>query len=54
MAWLSFMQVVRLSEKELAPGELLRVDTGCLVAMTSGVNYDIEFVKGVKTALIRW
>lgn len=38
-------------EKELAPGELLRVDTGCLVAMTSDVDYDIEFVKGVKTAL---
>ncbi len=40
-----------IAEKELAPGELLRVDTGCLVAMTSGVHYDIEFVKGVKTAL---
>lgn len=37
--------------KELLPGQQLRVDTGCLVAMTSGVNYDIEFVKGVKTAL---
>ncbi|MFJ8257438.1 TIGR00266 family protein [Peribacillus asahii] len=40
-----------IHEKQLAPGEMLRVDTGCLVAMTSGVNYDIEFVKGVKTAL---
>lgn len=38
-------------QKELAPGELLRVDTGCLVAMTSGVDYNIEMVKGVKTAL---
>jgi uncharacterized protein (TIGR00266 family) len=38
-------------QKELAPGDLLRVDTGCLVAMTSGVNYDIEMVKGIKTAL---
>ncbi|WP_163101162.1 TIGR00266 family protein [Peribacillus alkalitolerans] len=38
-------------KKELAPGELLRVDTGCLVAMTSGVDYNIEMVKGVKTAL---
>ena len=43
-----------IAEKELAPGELLRVDTGCLVAMTSSVQYDIEFVKGVKTALFRW
>lgn len=37
--------------KELLPGQSLRVDTGCLVAMTSGVSYDIEWVKGVKTAL---
>ncbi|MFJ7831375.1 TIGR00266 family protein [Peribacillus sp. NPDC097284] len=40
-----------IHQKELAPGEVLRVDTGCLVAMTSGVDYNIEFVKGVKTAL---
>ena len=38
-------------KKELAPGELLRVDTGCLVAMTKEVDYNIEMVKGVKTAL---
>lgn len=38
-------------EKELQPGELIRIDTGCLVAMTQHVQYDIEFVGGVKTAL---
>jgi uncharacterized protein (TIGR00266 family) len=38
-------------KKELAPGEVLRVDTGCLVAMTKDVDYNIEMVKGVKTAL---
>jgi uncharacterized protein (TIGR00266 family) len=38
-------------KKDLAPGELLRVDTGCLVAMTQGIDYNIEMVKGVKTAL---
>jgi uncharacterized protein (TIGR00266 family) len=38
-------------KKDPLPGQSLRVDTGCLVAMTSSVNYDIEFVKGVKTAL---
>ena len=38
-------------EKRLRPGEILRVDTGCLVAMTHNVNYNIEMVKGVKTAL---
>jgi uncharacterized protein (TIGR00266 family) len=37
--------------KELLPGQTLRVDTGCLMAMTSNVSYNIEFVKGVKTAL---
>ncbi len=37
--------------KELQAGERLRVDTGCLVAMTSSVEYNIEAVGGVKTAL---
>src|SRR5688572_10467018 len=36
---------------DLKPGESLRVDTGCLVALTPSVNYDIQFVGGVKTAL---
>jgi len=40
-----------IQKRELAPGETLRVDTGCLVAMTRTVDYDIEFVKGIKTAL---
>ena len=40
-----------MHKKVLAPGEKLRVDTGCLVAMTGDVNYDIEFIGGVKTAL---
>jgi uncharacterized protein (TIGR00266 family) len=40
-----------ITKKELLPGQTLRVDTGCLVAMTRDVSYDIEFVKGVKTAL---
>ncbi|MBK3495511.1 TIGR00266 family protein [Viridibacillus sp. YIM B01967] len=37
--------------KSLQVGETLRVDTGCLVAMTADVDYNIEMVKGVKTAL---
>ncbi len=32
-------------------GETLRVDTGCLVALQPSVNYDIQFVGKVKTAL---
>lgn len=40
-----------LIEKTLAPGEQLRVDTGCLVAMQSSVDYDIRTVPGIKNAL---
>ena len=36
---------------DLAPGQTLRVDTGCLVALQPTVSYDIQFVGGVKTAL---
>ena len=35
-------------KRELKPGEKLRIDTGCLVAMTKDINYDIEFVGKVK------
>ena len=36
---------------DLQAGETLRVDTGCLVALQPSVNYDIQFVGGIKTAL---
>jgi uncharacterized protein (TIGR00266 family) len=36
---------------ELAAGETMRVDTGCLVALQPSVNYDIQFVGKIKTAL---
>ena len=45
------MPVERSLKKNFTPGEVLRVDTGCLVAMTKDVDYDIEMVKGIKTAL---
>jgi uncharacterized protein (TIGR00266 family) len=38
-------------ERELAPGEMLRIDTGCLVAYTQTVQYDIQFVGGIKNSL---
>lgn len=38
-------------EKDLAPGETLRVDTGCIVAFATTVDYDIQFVGGFKNAL---
>jgi uncharacterized protein (TIGR00266 family) len=40
-----------ITERKLAPGERLRVDTGCLVALEPSVNYNIEFVGGVKSAI---
>jgi uncharacterized protein (TIGR00266 family) len=35
-------------EKELKAGEVLKVDTGCIVAFTKDVDYDITFVGGIK------
>jgi len=38
-------------ERQLGPGENLRVDTGCLVALTRTVSYDIEYIGNVKSAI---
>jgi uncharacterized protein (TIGR00266 family) len=40
-----------MMKRELAPGEVLRVDTGCLVALQTTVEYDIQYVGKIKTAL---
>jgi len=40
-----------LMERTLKPGETLRVDTGCIVGFQPSVDYDIQFVGGIKTAL---
>jgi uncharacterized protein (TIGR00266 family) len=40
-----------LAEKTLAPGESIRVDTGCVAALQPSVDFDIQFVGNVKTAL---
>jgi uncharacterized protein (TIGR00266 family) len=37
--------------RELAQGEVIKVDTGCIVAYQSGVQCDIEMVKGIKNAV---
>lgn len=37
--------------KKLQAGESLRVDTGCLVAFSPSLEYDIQFVGGFKNAL---
>ena len=35
-------------EKELLPGQILKLDTGCVVAYTAGVDFDVEFIRGIK------
>lgn len=37
-----------ITERELQPGEILKIDTGCIVAYTATVDFDIEMVRGVK------
>lgn len=37
-----------LVKRDLGPGEMLKVDTGCLVAFQPSVDYDIQFVGGIK------
>ena len=38
-------------QRDLAAGEVLRVDTGCIVAFQPSVEYDIQYVGNVKSAL---
>jgi uncharacterized protein (AIM24 family) len=38
-------------KRTLKPGETLRVDTGCIVAYTQEVDYDIKYVGGVKNMI---
>ena len=40
-----------LHERTLASGELIRVDTGCIVALQPTVNYEIQYVGKIKSAL---
>jgi uncharacterized protein (TIGR00266 family) len=38
-------------ERVLQPGELLKIDTGCIVAYTQTIDYDIQFVGGIKNTI---
>lgn len=38
-------------ERELQAGEMIKIDTGCLVAYTKTIDYDIQFVGGIKNTL---
>lgn len=40
-----------LVRRDLAPGERLRLDTGCLVALDPSVDYDIQYVGSIKSAI---
>lgn len=40
-----------LARKELKAGEMLKVDTGCIVGFTKDIDYDIEFVGGIKNTI---
>ncbi|UGU16808.1 TIGR00266 family protein [Sinomicrobium kalidii] len=40
-----------MARKELAPGEVLKVDTGCIVGFTKDVDYNIEFIGGIKNTV---
>ena len=47
----SIATAISTTTRTWAPGESLRVDTGCIVAFQPSVGYDIQYVGGVKTAL---
>ncbi len=49
---LAFVHAVgTVMRRELQPGQTLLVDTGCLVAMTPNVGFEIQYVGKIKTAL---
>lgn len=40
-----------VQQKQLASGEILKIDTGCIVGFTATVDYDIQFVGGIKNTI---
>jgi len=49
--WVFVQMGGTIVERELRPGEELHVDTGCIAAMTSEVEFDIQTVGGIKTMM---
>lgn len=39
------------AKKVLKPGEKLKVDTGCIIGFTKEVDYNIEFIGGIKNSI---
>jgi len=40
-----------VQQKDLMPGEILKIDTGCIVGFTGSVDYNIEFIGGIKNSI---
>ena len=45
------IKIAALHERTLGAGELIKVDTGCIVAFQPTVNYEIQYVGKIKSAL---
>ena len=48
---MAFMHAGGTIIKRELRNEKIRLDTGCLVAYTTGINFDVQFSPGLKTAL---
>ncbi len=40
-----------VTSRQLQPGEKIKIDTGCIVAFTKEISYNIEFVGGIKNTI---
>lgn len=40
-----------VTERNLHAGEKIKIDTGCIVGFTQGVQYNIEFIGGIKNTI---
>lgn len=40
-----------VQQRDLQPGEILKIDTGCIVGFTGSVDYDIQFIGGIKNSI---
>ncbi|MEL1241229.1 TIGR00266 family protein [Flavobacterium flavipallidum] len=40
-----------MAKKELKAGEILKVDTGCIIGFTQDIDYDIEFIGGIRNSI---
>ncbi len=38
-------------ERSLQPGEIIKIDTGCVVAYTQEINFDIQFIGGIRNSI---